>query len=177
MNVTQLAIGIPLTLALVGCTTVKHERSSGKYVEARLSGLGRVERTSNRGHDLTALGQSASIFLWHQLTFSPGILAFTYVGSITPKQSMQSCMNDELRDLENETFSTIRFEKRVLMTDQIERVMSQAGSLGSLGRAARQQGDEARRTRMFAKRLAWRSTPRTGQLTAGGTPLGLTLCE
>jgi len=33
MNVTQLAIGIPLTLALVGCTTVKHERSSGKYVK------------------------------------------------------------------------------------------------------------------------------------------------
>jgi hypothetical protein len=27
------------------------------------------------------------IFLWHQLAFSPGILAFIYVGSITPKNN------------------------------------------------------------------------------------------
>src|SRR2546427_7941341 len=33
MKVRRLAIGLPLTLALVGCTTVKHERSSGKYAK------------------------------------------------------------------------------------------------------------------------------------------------
>jgi hypothetical protein len=27
------------------------------------------------------------IFLWHRLAFSPGILAFTYVGSITPQNN------------------------------------------------------------------------------------------
>jgi RNA polymerase sigma-70 factor (ECF subfamily) len=40
-------------------------------------------------------------------------------------------------------FSPIRFEQEVIMTDQIERLLSQAGSLGSLGAVARQQGDEA----------------------------------
>src|SRR5437870_3018143 len=52
-------------------------------------------------------------------------------------------MNDELRNREDEEFGTIRFEQVVIMTDQIERLMSQAGRLGSLGAMARQQGEQA----------------------------------
>src|SRR6266511_358002 len=50
-------------------------------------------------------------------------------------------------------FSRSRFEQEVIMTDEIERLMSQATRLGSLGAAARRQGEEAAADASF--RDAW----------------------
>src|SRR6267378_3508508 len=48
-------------------------------------------------------------------------------------------------------FIPIQFGQEILMTDQLERLMSEAGRLGSLGVVARRQGEEAMADAHFRK--------------------------
>src|SRR5437762_1499133 len=65
-------------------------------------------------------------------------------------------------------FRPSRFEREVIMTDQIESLMKQAASLGSLGAVARQKGDEVAAERYFRDALAV-TRDAANQATGGGS--------